>query len=255
MRSTSLILLGTLMAIFSPRFADTAMSASAHASSSRRDKGATVFRGGSRQQALRRKELLLLSRDPWLISQTLMQLLYLVPPALFLWRSFSDSSTAIVLITPVIVMAAGQLAGGLAWLTISGEDAADLVATAPLSPSRVIRAKIEVVLITIGVIFAPLVAALAILAPAQALITAAGVAIAAMSATAIQLWFRAQAKRSQFRRRQTSSRLATFAEAFSSIGWAASSALALVIPLAAAVSALMTLGLLALTSKLSPTRK
>ena len=53
-----------------------------------------------------------------------MQLLYLVPPALLLWRNFADSSAALTLITPVIVMAAGQLAGGLAWLTISGEDAA-----------------------------------------------------------------------------------------------------------------------------------
>ena len=103
-----------------------------------------------------------------------MQLLYLVPPALFLWRSFSDSSTALVLITPVIVMAAGQLAGGLAWLTISGEDAADLVATAPLPPSRVTRAKVEVVLIVIGVIFAPLVAGLAFVAPLQAVVTTAG---------------------------------------------------------------------------------
>ena len=108
---------------------------------------------------------MLLRRDPWLVSQSLMQLLYLVPPALMLWRSFSDSSAAIVLITPVIVMAAGQLAGGLAWLTISGEDAADLVATAPIPPSRVIRAKIEVVLITIAAVFAPLVAALAFASP------------------------------------------------------------------------------------------
>ena len=91
---------------------------------------------GSRRCA--RKEFMLLRRDPWLVSQSLMQLLYLVPPALLLWRSFADSSAAIVLITPVIVMAAGQLAGGLAWLTISGEDAPDLVATAPLPPSRVI---------------------------------------------------------------------------------------------------------------------
>ena len=91
-----------------------------------------AFRRRSRQQALRWKEFVLLRRDPWLVSQSLMQLLYLVPPALMLWRSFSDSAMAIVLITPVIVMAAGQLAGGLAWLTISGEDAADLVATAPL---------------------------------------------------------------------------------------------------------------------------
>jgi ABC-2 type transport system permease protein len=253
--SMSLVLLGTVMAVFSPRFADTAIIASAHAASSRQGRDARNFRGGSRQQALRRKEFLLLRRDPWLISQTLMQLLYLVPPALFLWRSFSDSSTATVLITPVIVMAAGQLAGGLAWLTISGEDAADLVTTAPLTPSRVIRAKIEVVLIAIGVIFAPLVGALALLAPPQAFVTVAGVAIAAMSATAIQLWFRVQAKRSQFRRRQTSSRIATFAEAFSSIGWAATSALVLVIPLGAAISGLVTIAILAATWKFSPTRE
>jgi ABC-2 type transport system permease protein len=53
-----------------------------------------------------------------------------------------------------------------------------------------------------------------------------GIAVAAASATEIQLCFRAQAKRSHFRRRQTSSRLATFAEAFVSIAWAATAALA-----------------------------
>jgi ABC-2 type transport system permease protein len=213
-----------------------------------------TFRAGSRQQALRWKEFLLLRRDPWLVSQTLMQLLYLVPPALMLWRSFADSSAAIVLITPVIVMAAGQLAGGLAWLTISGEDAADLVATAPLSPSRVTRAKIEVVLIAIGAIFAPLLLALTFASPLQAPVTASFVGIAAVSATAIQLWFRVQAKRSQFRRRQTSSRFATFAEAFSSLGWAATAALALSVPVAAVITGLMSAGILAITWKISPRR-
>src|SRR6266702_2125656 len=253
--SASLILLGAVMAAFSPRFADTALSASAQGVSSRQGSRAKSFRGGSRQQALRRKEFLLLRRDPWLASQTLMQLLYLVPPALFLWRSFSDHSGAIILITPVIVMAAGQLAGGLAWLTISGEDAADLVATAPLTPVSVIRAKIEVVLIAIAVIFCPLVAALAFASPTQAAITAAAIIISAASATAIQLWFRVQARRSQFRRRQTSSRLATFAEAFCSIGWAATAVLVLTIPVAAPISALMTSGLVAITWKFSPRRE
>ena len=161
MLAGSLVLLGGVMAIFSPRFADTVVRASSTAATKNRVNRATAFRAGSRQQALRWKEFLLLRRDPWLMSQSLMQLLYLVPPALLLWRSFSDNSAAIVLITPVIVMAAGQLAGGLAWLTISGEDAADLVATAPLPSASVTRAKIEVVLITITAIFAPLVAALA----------------------------------------------------------------------------------------------
>jgi ABC-2 type transport system permease protein len=184
-----------------------------------------------------------------------MQLLYLVPPAVMLWRSFSDSALAIVLVTPVVVMAAGQLAGGLAWLTISGEDAADLVATAPLKPSRMIRAKIEVVLIAIGAIFAPMVAALGFASLTQAAVTAGGIIMAAASATAIQLWFRVQARRSQFRRRQTSSRLATFAEAFCSIGWAATAALALSAPAAAAISGSMTAAILAATWKLSPRRE
>jgi len=249
-----LVLLGVVMAVFSPRFADTVVSVAATARSVRRGPRAIAFRGGTRQQALRAKEFLLLRRDPWLLSQSLMQLLYLVPPALMLWRSFSESSAAIVLITPVIVMAAGQLAGGLAWLTISGEDAADLVATAPLPPSSVIRAKIEVVLLSIGAIFAPLIAALAFASVTQAIVTALGVIVATVSAGAIQLWFRVQAKRSQFRRRQTSSRLATFAEAFCSIGWAATAALAVTIPVAAVISGAMTAAILAATWKVSPRR-
>jgi ABC-2 type transport system permease protein len=250
-----LVLLGSVMAIFSGRFADTAIDAAGYGTSGRRLAKERPFRSGSRQQALRRKEFMLLWRDPWLISQSLMQLLYLVPPALLLWRSFADNSEARMLITPVIVMAAGQLAGGLAWLTISGEDAPDLVATAPLSPSSVIRAKIEVVLIVIAAIFTPLVVALAFASPYQAAVTAAAVIIGAASATAIQLWFRVQARRSQFRRRQTSSRLATFAEAFSSIGWAASAALLLALPIAGIISGLITAGLIAITWKFSPKRE
>jgi len=251
----SLVLLGGVMAIFSPKFAGTVVSASATATTTRRGSRTTSFRRGSRQSALRWKELLLLRRDPWLVSQSLMQLLYLVPPALMLWRSFSDSSAATVLITPVIVMAAGQLAGGLAWLTISGEDAADLVATAPMPPGSVIRAKVEVVMIAITAIFAPLIAALAIASPIQAMVTAIFVIIATVSAAAIQLWFRVQAKRSQFRRRQTSSRIATFAEAFCSIGWAATAILAVTIPIAAVISGAMTALMLAATWKISPQRE
>ena len=249
-----LVLLGAVMAIFSPRFADTVVNASAIAATARQGPHAKAFRAGSRQQALRWKEFVLLRRDPWLMSQSLMQLLYLVPPALLLWRSFADSSAAIVLATPVIVMAAGQLAGGLAWLTISGEDAADLVASAPLPASRVTRAKIEVVLIAIAVIFAPLLIALAYAAPLQAAVTALGVVIAAASATAIQLWFRVQARRSQFRRRQTSSRLATFAEAFSSIAWAATAGLAAAGKWQTVITILIAVGILAGARAVSPHR-
>ncbi|WP_204306061.1 hypothetical protein, partial [Stenotrophomonas maltophilia] len=65
--------------------------------------------------------------------------------------------------------------------------------------------------------------------------------LAAASATAIQLMFRTTAKRSAFRRRQTASRAATFAEAFASIAWAAGAGLAAaaspiaLVPVAAAI--------------------
>jgi ABC-2 type transport system permease protein len=142
-------------------------------------------------------------------------------------------------------MAAGQLAGGLAWLAVSGEDAPDLVDTAPVAPRQVLRAKVEAVLGAVGVAVAPLVLAMAAFAPATAFIAAAGIAVAAASATAIQLWFRSQARRSQFRRRQTSSRVATFSEAFSSILWACTAALAAqglwVVALVAGIVCVLTL--------------
>jgi ABC-2 type transport system permease protein len=71
---------------------------------------------------------MLLARDPWLMSQSLMQILYLLPPALFLWRILHKDTDAYVVLVPMIVMAAGHLGGGLAWLSMSGEDAPDLSA-------------------------------------------------------------------------------------------------------------------------------
>lgn len=169
---------------------------------------------------LKRKEWKLLLRDKWLISQTLMQLLYLIPPAFMLWQGFGQGSSPEIVVVPVIVMAAGQLAGGLAWLAISGEDAPELVATAPVLPVQVLGAKVMAILTGVGVCVAPLVVFTLFLSVSAAFIAIITIAASVLSATMIQLWFRTQAKRSNFRRRQTSSRLATVAEAFSSILWA-----------------------------------
>jgi ABC-2 type transport system permease protein len=167
---------------------------------------------------------MLLRRDPWLLSQTLMQILYLVPPALLLWINFGRSAGAAVVVVPVVVMAAGQLAGGLAWLALSGEDAHDLVTTAPVTSRAVLVAKLEAIAVVIALIVAPLLVLIALLSPGAAAVTALGVALAAASAATIQMWFRAQARRALFRRRQVSSRAATLCEAFASIMWAGAAA-------------------------------
>jgi ABC-2 type transport system permease protein len=249
----SILLLGVVIAVASPRFADHAIAAASISNAARRRRRAwTGFRTASPMRVLRRKEWTLLRRDPWLASQTLMQLLYLLPPALLLWRSFAASGNAPALLVPVLIMAAGQLAGGLAWLAISGEDAPDLVASAPVSPRRIIRAKIEAVMGGIAMIFAPFVVALTLVSPFDALVAAVGIAIAGASAGAIQLWFRTQARRSQFRRRQTSSRVATFAEALSSVGWAGTGALAAMGTWLALIPGLITVLILAGARMISP---
>jgi ABC-2 type transport system permease protein len=242
--ASSLILLVLAIVLVSPRFADCA-TAAGNVPNSQRHRPVAAFRPASPMEMLRRKEWALLRRDPWLISQTLMQMLYLLPPAFLLWRSFENGRASVVLLVPVLVMAAGQLAGGLAWLAISGEDAPDLIATAPLTPQQIVRAKIEAVLGCIALVFAPFLLPLALIAPYAAIVATLGIIAAGISATAIQLYFRAQAKRSQFRRRQTSSRIATFAEAFSSIAWAGAAALAAAGTALAAIPAVIAIAIVA----------
>ena len=250
--AASLALLTVAIVVVAPRFGEYAVAAAGAGAATVRQTRQVAFKPTSPRRALRRKEWTLLRRDPWLVSQTFMQMLYLIPPAVLLWRSFDDGNGAYNLLVPVLVMAAGQLAGGLAWLAISGEDAPDLVATAPVPKSFILRAKVEAVLGAIALVFAPLLAVLVIASPWHALVAAAGILVATTAATAIQLWFRSQARRSQFRRRQVSSRIATFSEAFSSIGWAATAAVAAVSLVLAIAPALISLLVLAGAWCMSP---
>jgi len=183
------------------------------------------FRPASAKRVLRRKEWMLVRRDPWLISQTLMQILYLLPPALILWFSFGDDVASLLILVPILVMASGQLAGGLSWLVVSGDDTPDLAASAPIPARAIISAKIEFVLGGVAVVVAPLLVALALAAPILAAVAALGIAISTCSATMIQFWFRGLARRHGMRRRQIPSRLATLAEALSAILWAGTAAL------------------------------
>ncbi len=223
----SVAALAVTIRAFAPRFGQLVLAAaSVTHGGARASRRASRFRSASPARALRRKEWTLLVRDPWLMSQTLMQLLYLLPAAYLLWRNFYVGSDVSGLLVPILIVAAGQLGGGLAWLAVSGEDAPELIASAPVTGARVFVAKAEAVLGVIAVVFGPLVGMLALAAPFAGLVACVGVIVAAGSATAIQYWFRTQARRSLFRRRQTSSRFTTYAEALSSIGWAGTGALA-----------------------------
>src|SRR6476660_2866233 len=129
-----------------------------------------------------------------------MQVLYLVPPALYLWISYGQSAGTYVVVIPVLVMAVGQLSGGLSWLAISGEDAHDLVVTAPVSPQMVLQAKIEAVATVILVVLMPILFVRMLASLELAATTAVFAVLSSGSATAIQLWFRVPMLRAMFRR-------------------------------------------------------
>ena len=129
--SVSAIMLAATICIFAPRFGQlTLTTAGISGNPTRQGRRPSGFRRTWPTRALRGKEWTLLQRDPWLMSQILMQLLYLLPPAFILWRTFHEGSGASTLLVPILIIAAGQLAGGLAWLAVSGEDAPDLTASA-----------------------------------------------------------------------------------------------------------------------------
>lgn len=219
-------ILASAIFLFAPRFGEYVIAAAGVSQTRKTNKPRLFeFKQRSHRSALIFKEWKLLLRDHWLISQSLMQILYLIPPAFMLWRGFGSAETVSGVALPILVMAAGQLAGGLAWLAISGEDAPQLVRTAPIPDGMIIRAKIEAVLGAIGMLVLPILAMIAYMDFVAMLIAAAGIAAASISATMIQLWFRSQANRASFRRRQTSSKVATFSEAFSSIMWAGATGL------------------------------
>ena len=225
--SASLISLLLVVSYSTRRFANDALSTAGLVEGrGKTEKFSGFRRHRSMSAVLRRKEWDLLKRDPWLLSQSLQQLLYLVTPGLLLWVHYGQGSGIYYVVIPVIVMAAGQLAGGLSWVTISGEDAHELIDTAPISQKTVLLAKAEAVVTIVGIVTAPFLIALMFFSPRAAVCLAVGTLFATFCAVVIQLWYRSQANRSLFRRRQVSSKVATICEAVVSILWAAGAALA-----------------------------
>jgi len=240
-----------VMLVFAPRLGEHSLAATDLPPASRHHHR-RAFAPGSVAAALRHKEWRLLRRDPWLVSQTLTQLLYLIPAALLLMRNLGQTTGVLVVLVMVLVTVGAQLGGALAWLAVSGEDAPELIATAPVASRAVTRAKVEAVIAAVATVLGPLVIGLAFLSPLHAIAAALGLLCGAVSTIQIQLWFRAQAKRSHFRRRHTSSRIATFGEALVSFSWASAAGLAAAGTWFAAVSVATALIILIAVRAVSP---
>lgn len=182
------------------------------------------FRTGLRS-VLIHKELRLIARDPLLLSRVLLPVLYLIPAMLVSFSRGPFASMAAAIGASLLTLIAGQVAGNLAWITISAEDAPDLLRCAPVTRSLTRRAKLTAAVIPLGVLAIP-IGVLAQLHPWAAVAAALGVAASALSNACIQLWYEKPMPRSAFRRRPNGAVLPTLGGLLVALGWAAAAAMA-----------------------------
>jgi ABC-2 type transport system permease protein len=150
------------------------------------------------------KEWTLLARDPALVFQILLRLIYLAP---ILFVAFGRNGT--VPVAPGLafasVLLAGQLVGSFAWLTVSAEDAPDLIAVAPVSKAAIDRVKLMAAFAMAAPMAVILPIAIAFRTPAGAVVTLACTAIGGAAAGYIELKLGKPAQRSAFARRRSGS--------------------------------------------------
>ncbi len=177
------------------------------------------FSGGA-FRALMRKEFTLFYRDPALISQVLLRMLYVVPLMFVVVRNAAfHLATAVAASSGALVFVSSQISANLAWIAISGEDAQDLLASAPITLKRVRRAKLAAALVPLMLLLAVPVGVLAWFSPRAALVSGVGIVCAALSSALINIWYEKPGQRKNFRRRGSGSFVASLGEFFVGVLW------------------------------------
>jgi ABC-2 type transport system permease protein len=181
----------------------------------RTDAKPAVFRHGLVANLLA-KEWKLLMRDPQIISQTLLQILYLLP---LLFLGFKGDRSAWLLL-PGFVMITSMLAGSLAWLTIAAEDAPELIGTAPISMERVRRIKALAAVLPVFALLLPLVLYWLTRDAYVALVLIFCSTGGMMSAALCQVWNPREGNRRDMKRRYKGNTVVNILESIGGMGWA-----------------------------------
>ena len=244
-------LLGERFARAAVAAAGASASGNAATSGSRRVR----FRAGA-AAALRRKEWLLMRRDPAFFAQLSLQIIYTIPIAVVLVRS-GMVPTAFAMV-PTIVVIAGQVAGSIAWITVSGEDAPELIASAPVTPAAVDRSKLSAVALPVFCIVAAPLAGLALVSWRMAAIALLFAAGSAASTSLLNFWHPMPGNRRGMLRRHSQSKLIGLVEHGLAMLWAFAVVFALIGSKLAFVTLALAGGILAVAClkhyKVSPLR-
>jgi len=168
-------------------------------------RGGAVFASGL-TAAVVAKELRLLRREPEILFTMLLRLIYLLP---LVFLGFKGTGGVEQFRVPVLAaigaIAAGQLCGSLAWLTLSAEEAPDLLAVSPVPRGTLRRDKLLAAMAMMAPFALILPLVLAPRHPGAAIVTFLGSLAAGWAAGLIELLFGKPGKRSAFQRRQQGS--------------------------------------------------
>lgn len=163
------------------------------------------------------KEWRLISRDPQLISQVLLQLLYLLPLCFIM---FSRSGVSLPAMGAGLSLLCGSLASALGWIIISAEDAPDLLLAAPCSQATIRRAKIAAVAVPPLAVVALPALWTGLQQPLAAAAMLLMVGLSVLTSTLVVLRMGRPAQRSDFRHRAKGNVMQNILETFISIVWA-----------------------------------
>ena len=169
------------------------------------------------------KEWKLIARDPNLIAQTLLQVLYLLP----MFFAFGRKGGITTTLVPALVFVAAVLAGSLCWLTVAAEDAPDLLGSAPVPLTRLRWYKVAAALVPVWLLLSPLLVVTSWMDPWQLLVLLPCLAGSTLSAGVVQVWFPRQGDRRDLKKRYGGGLVQGMLELICAAAWSATAYVAL----------------------------
>ena len=161
------------------------------------------------------KEWRLIARDPHLIAQVLLQLVYLVPLFVLIMRGNAAGPA----LGAGLTLLCSSLTGSLGWIVLSAEDAPDLLLAAPVPRRTLQLAKLAAAAMPPLLLVALPLVWLTVHAPVTGLLVAFTVTGAVLSAGLIVLWVGRPGLRSDFKARGKENFLCNMLELANSLCW------------------------------------
>jgi ABC-2 type transport system permease protein len=162
------------------------------------------------------KEWRLIARDPHLISQILLQLIYLVPLLFLILRKNDTPGPAI---GAGLALLCSSLTSSLAWIIVSAEDAPDLIQSSPAAMRTIGLAKLAAsVMPPLLLVALPLLWVM-VRAPLSGVLISFVATAAVLSAALIVRWLGRPAQRSDFKMRGKENFLCSIFEMVNTLCW------------------------------------